>query len=464
MRRLPIRVRVTLAFSGVMAIVLLAVGLFLYFRLEAQLTRSVDQGLRSRATEVSALARERGDSRLGTSAVSPLIEQDEAFAEILTDSGQVLDASTQVNGAAVLSDAELARATTTPTFLETDEVPGVESPVRVLAVPLDLPSRHLVAVVGSSLGDRNDALDGLAKLLLIGGPAALLLASLAGYAMAAAALRPVESMRRRAATISADPGERLPVPEARDELARLGQTLNAMLGRLEEAMARERRFVDDASHELRTPLALHKTELELALLHAHGEDELRAAIASATDEIERLIALAEQLLVVARADDGGALVAPEPFEIEDVLSAIEARFSARTQRAGRSLSHAGPGEDVVLVAVRPEIEQALTNLVENALVHGAGAVRIDARTNGATVELHVTDEGEGIPEEFIERAFERFSRADVARAGGGTGLGLAVVESIAIAHGGSAHAANRPGGGADVWVALPLTPATRGRV
>ena len=112
-------------------------------------------------------------------------------------------------------------------------------------------------------------------------------------------------MRRRAAEISAsDPGARLPVPQAGDELTRLGETLNAMLGRLEEALERERRFVDDASHELRTPLALHRVELELALRHAADEAELRAAIGSAMEEIDRLIALAEQLLVVARSEDG----------------------------------------------------------------------------------------------------------------------------------------------------------------
>ena len=139
----------------------------------------------------------------------------------------------------------------------------------MLAAPVDVGGRTVVAVVGSSLGDRDEALGNLARLLLIGGPIALLLASLAGYWMAGAALRPVDAMRRRAAEISAsEPGARLPVPEADDELRRLGETLNAMLGRLEEALERERRFVDDASHELRTPLALHKIELELALLHA----------------------------------------------------------------------------------------------------------------------------------------------------------------------------------------------------
>ncbi len=184
--------------------------------------------------------------------------------------------------------------------------------MRVLAVPVTTEDGRLVVVVGSSLGDRDEALDGLARLLLIGGPVALLLASLAGYWMTAAALRPVDAMRGRAAEISSDPGERLPVPEADDELRRLGETLNAMLGRLEQALERERRFVDDASHELRTPLALHKIELELALLHASSEEELRTAIASATDEIDRLIALAEQLLVVARADDAGVAIERQP--------------------------------------------------------------------------------------------------------------------------------------------------------
>jgi signal transduction histidine kinase len=109
----------------------------------------------------------------------------------------------------------------------------------------------------------------------------------------------------------------------------------------------------------------------------------------------------------------------------------------------------------VIVADRPRVEQALTNMIENALRHGGGAVRVSAHPSGERIELHVTDEGPGIPEDFIDRAFERFSRADTARGRGGTGLGLAIVDSIARAHGGSAHARNRPEGGADVWIELP---------
>jgi len=141
------------------------------------------------------------------------------------------------------------------------------------------------------------------------------------------------------------------------------------------------------------------------------------------------------------------------------LAAIEARFAARAARAGRELTYEVPPEAPLLEADRTRVERALTNLVDNALVHGAGAVRMQAVPNGASVELHVTDEGAGIPEEFIDRAFERFSRPDGARADGGTGLGLAVVDSIARAHAGSAHARNLAGGGADVWIKIPLTAA-----
>jgi two-component system, OmpR family, sensor kinase len=145
-----------------------------------------------------------------------------------------------------------------------------------------------VTVVGASLEDRASALRKLGTLLLIGGPAALLLASLAGYGVAAAALRPVESMRRRAAEISAGGrGARLPVPSARDEVTRLGETLNAMLARLEAGFEREQAFVADASHELRTPLAILKTEIELALRRARTVDELEAALRSAGEESDR---------------------------------------------------------------------------------------------------------------------------------------------------------------------------------
>jgi two-component system, OmpR family, sensor kinase len=459
--RLPIKLRVTLVFAAAMAVVLAAVGLFLYVQLRDRLDESIDNGLRSRAGEAVALVRDNEEG-LQESGRASLIESDESFAQVLASSGRVLQSTPQLQDQPVLTAAEIEQAErNTRTFFEHPSAPGIEGSVRLLAAPDvteaddDGSGGQVVVVVGSSLGDRDEALANLATLLAIGGPVALLLASLAGYAALAFALRPVEAMRRRAAEISAsEPRERLPAPSGDDELSRLGATLNEMLDRLEAAIERERRFVDDASHELRTPLALHKTELELALRYADSEAELRTAMTSAIGEIDRLVQLAEDLLVVARSQEGELALARAQLRAGDLFATVGERFRARAGQEGRALD-AGGDSDASVIGDRVRLEQALTSLVDNALRHGDGEVRMWARRNGSVVELHVRDQGPGFDPEFIGRAFERFSRADEARGRGGTGLGLAIVETIARAHGGSAHVANRPEGGADAWIDLP---------
>jgi two-component system, OmpR family, sensor kinase len=461
MSRIPIRLRVTLAFTVAMAIVLVAIGFFLYNRLEARLDESINNGLHSRAGEVTALAR-AAEKNLGASHGASLIERDESFAQVLTTGGQILDSTPQLRDRAVLSRAQLARAATEPSFFERSGLPGIDTNARLLAAPVKTPSGKLVVAVGSSLGDRNDALDGLVTLFLIGGPIALFITSLVGYMAAGAALRPVEAMRQRAAAISAGgPHERLPIPPARDQLQRLGLTLNEMLARIDATLERERRFLDDASHELRTPLALHKTELELALRQGESKAELRAAIAHGLEEVDRLVQLAEDLLVVARSEDGRLALHREPILVADLLRTATTRFDGRAAEAKRGLSVAGSGS-LMIEGDRGQLERALTNLVDNALRHGAGEVRLEATAGPETVSLHVADEGPGFPLDFADQAFERFSRGDPARARGGAGLGLAIVEMVAVAHGGLAAAVNRPEGGADVWVEIPYgQPAKR---
>jgi signal transduction histidine kinase len=262
-------------------------------------------------------------------------------------------------------------------------------------------------------------------------------------------------MRRRAAAISANrPEERLPIPPAKDQLQRLGLTLNEMLARIDATLERERRFVDDASHELRTPLTLHKTELELALRQGESEAELRAAIASGLEEVDRLVQLAEDLLVAVRSEEGRLALAPGALAVDDVLTTVGERFRTRAVESGRPLA-VDSTNGLVMAGDRHRLEQALTNMVDNALRHGDGEVRIWAATEGGGIKLHVSDRGAGFPPEFIAQAFERFSRADAARGRGGTGLGLAIVETIAFAHGGRTGAANGPDGGADVWLEIP---------
>jgi signal transduction histidine kinase len=248
------------------------------------------------------------------------------------------------------------------------------------------------------------------------------------------------------------------VPAARDELHRLGETLNAMLARLEEGLARERAFVADAGHELRTPLSILKLELDLTLAEARSRGDLEVGLSSAAEEVDRLAKLAEELLVIARADQGRLPVAKERLDVREVLEATAQRFAGRATSDGGTVTFAG-ADGLAVEADRTRVEQALTNMVENALRYGAGAVTLYAIERNGSVELHVRDEGPGFPEVFLPRAFERFSRADAARSGGGAGLGLAIVRAIAEAHGGSVGVTNQPGGGADVWLSLPHAAA-----
>jgi signal transduction histidine kinase len=241
------------------------------------------------------------------------------------------------------------------------------------------------------------------------------------------------------------------VPPTGDELERLGATLNEMLDRLEAGLERERDFVADAGHELRTPLALLRTELELAARQARSTDELRAAVTSASREAERLSQLAEDLLLIARADRGRLPLRLEDVDVDELFAKVASRFDWRDD--GRTV-HAACSS-LRVRGDRLRLEQALGNLVDNALRHGGGTVELEARAVDGLVELHVRSGGEGFPPELLPRAFERFTRGDSVRAGGGAGLGLSIVRAIAEAHGGDADAANVAHEGADVWLALP---------
>jgi two-component system OmpR family sensor kinase len=242
MSRLPIRIRLTLAFTLVIAGLLAATGLFLYLRLGSALDRALDQGLRTRAADVAALVKQTDTGlREGRSARS-----DSGFAQVLDSRGRIVDATPGLAPRVLLTAAQLRRARARASFLA--RTIGTDH-LRLLTVPTTAQGQRLVVVVGASLEPRSKTLLDLRHKLLVGGPIVLVLASIAGYLLAAAALRPVERMSERAATISAaSPGRQLPVPPANDEIARLGGRLNEMLARLESALERERTLVSNASH------------------------------------------------------------------------------------------------------------------------------------------------------------------------------------------------------------------------
>jgi signal transduction histidine kinase len=314
---------------------------------------------------------------------------------------------------------------------------GNNESIRLFAQTVRAQDQRFVVVVGAPLETRDDALVALRTELLVGGPLALLLASLLGYVVAAGALRPVERMRSRVTAITGSRlGDRLPVPPSGDEISRLGDTLNEMLARVETAMERERSFVADASHELRTPLAHLKAEVELALDSPRSRAELEAALRSVAMETDRLAQLAEDLLLLARVEEGTLPIRRHDVRLDELLGGIARRFERRAQEDGRAIEVHANGSQLNIDRLR--VEQALGNLVENALRYGEGTIRL----TGDVQSLRVSDDGSGFPPGFAPRAFERFSRADESRGGaGGAGLGLAIVAAVAEAHGGSASVA-----------------------
>jgi two-component system, OmpR family, sensor kinase len=458
--RLPIRVRLAAAFAVAMALVLTATGIFLYARLGRDLSSALDQELQLRAQDLSQVVADPHASLAGEPAVR-LIERGESFAQLLTPDGRVVDANAPLQARPLLNRAQREAALRRATFADLPSIPGLDEGVRLLAMPVERDGRRLILVVGATAENRREALRSLRDELLIAGPIALLLATGLGYALAGGGLRAVDAIRARAEEISADqPGERLPVPPTGDELQRLGTTLNEMLGRLEAAVERERNFVAEAGHELRTPLALMRAELDYALHYATTEDELRAAIRTASDETDRLVALAGALLLIASDDRGKLTLHREQIAVDELLESVRQRFAWRAAELGRPLETPGRATGLVVHGDRLRLEQALGNLVDNALRHGDGAVALDTGTEGdGIVTLSATDAGAGFDPDVLSRPFSRFSRGETARSSEGSGLGLAVVETVARAHGGSAYAVNRPDGGATVGMRLPILVA-----
>ncbi len=439
--------QLTLAFASVMAILLAATGGLVYVQFAHDLDARLDAELVDRGRTALALQSDSSSAQL-------VDLTGEALSQAYAADGRLLGSTRRARGARLLTAGQVRRALDAPLLVRAERVEGDDG-ARVRAVALRDGSR--VVAIGESLRPREESLHRLAIRLAITLPAALLLASLAGLQVAKAAMRPVERMRARAAAIGAsDLHERLPEPATGDELARLAATLNELLGRIEAAMERERRIVGDASHELRTPISVLRTRLEVALRGAGDPAALRETLGAALADAERLSRLAEDLLVLARADQGKLPLRLEPLDVQDVLEQAAARHRAPAAAAGRALDVAVDVAGGAVVLADPDrVAQALDNLVVNALRYGAGTIGLRARRAPGGIALVVEDRGAGFAAAFVERAFERFSQADEAGGRAGSGLGLAIVEAIARAHGGHAAVGARPGGGAEARLVLP---------
>ncbi|WP_205304981.1 HAMP domain-containing sensor histidine kinase [Nocardioides sp. 616] len=363
---------------------------------------------------------------------------------------QVIDAS----GSVVRSSEPLERSLPTE---DTDEVrlPGAGPPYLVVAGVARTQGREYVVAVAASLEGVEESAEALVGPLLIGLPLLLLLVGGTTWVVATRALAPVERIRREVEQITGDRlDRRVPVPASRDEIHRLAQTMNSMLGRLESSRQRQQQFVADASHELRSPLASIRQTAEVAQTHpgALPEGELADAVLEDSLRMQRLV---EQLLLLSRADEGAVVRTHQEVDLDD-LALTEAR---RVRRTGLDVDTTGVGAGRVL-GDRTSLGQVVRNLVENAARHAEKTLAVSVRESAGAVELSVEDDGPGIAEADRERVFERFVRLDEARTrdAGGSGLGLAIVREIVTALGGSVQVDSSPLGGARFVVRLPAAP------
>lgn len=303
-------------------------------------------------------------------------------------------------------------------------------------------------VYGAAIVDESGqaALDSVRMTLLAGVPVIALLIGVIAWLAVRRSLRPVEAIRSEVAEIGAhDLSRRVPAPDSGDEIAKLAETMNTMLTRLDTAVTRQSRFTSDASHELRTPLASLRTQLEVLLAHPDRLD-WRDACENALLDITRLQDLVADLVLLGKLDNSG----PERLTPVRLSEVVESCLSGR-QGVRADIE----GEPVVL-GNRGRLERLLRNLVDNAQRHASTSVVVSLSTVDETCVLTVTDDGPGIPAEDRERVFDRFVRLDDGRARdeGGAGLGLAIVADIAHAHGGTAAVADHDGG-ARLVVRLP---------
>lgn len=456
-RDVPLRVQVAAAFAAATAVAIVALGGFVYLRVDGALTQQSGEAM---ASQLDALARVPASAR----AEAARAMTGEFFAQVMTPDGRILASSPQLSGRA-LGAADAARSTSTGRPLERPvDLVGEDGTESGLLLARRVSDQ--VLVVGTSQGRKEDALGGIVSQFLVGGPLALVLGSALGYLVAGAALRPVERMRSRAAEISStSTGARLPLPVADDEIHRLGATLNGMLDRLDSAARQQRRFVAEASHELRTPLSLLRIELDLALSRPRSTDELTAALVSANEEVSRLTALSEGLLTVASTDGSLPPLEVSDVDLERLLRDVAHRFSNRAATQGlrvdaRSKGSGGSNGSLTVPGQANRLDQAVGNLVDNALRHGRTDVLLDAATEAGRVTIRVSDRGPGIPTDLREHVLVPFSRDARSRSGPGHGLGLAIVDAIVTAHGGTTTIGAHPDGtGTVVSLTLPCVPS-----
>jgi len=446
---MTVRARLTAVYALAMLLTVTLAGGAIWLQLRTALRESLDQTLEARAS--AALNASDNQGQIG-------IQEDDAtaptglFVEIFDASGRLVDATagapTELRPPA--AGTTVAEITFGSTSYALHVVAGDEG-VRVVA--------------GGSLAPLEATLDRLARSLMLAGGGAVFVSLIGGWWLAGRALRPIAMMTAEAAQIgAADVERRLPVPSQRDELQALAVTLNGMLERVAEGLRRQRTFVAAASHDLRTPIAALQAELDLAEDERATLPELQAAIRAAHADAVRLGELAAALLDLAAVDADGRALVRSPVRTDLVLDSVVRRVEALARQRGIRVTATAPVRLVRIDRVR--IEQAVTNMVDNAIAYGptGSEVEIVARVDpvlepgphdtAALLSIDVLDRGLGIPHDIADALFLPFQRGPNAQ-GPGLGLGLATAAAAVRAHHGAIGFDPRPDGGTRFWLQVP---------
>jgi two-component system OmpR family sensor kinase len=459
MRRagLPLTVRLAATYALLVAATLLVVAAVAIQLTRSHLSRSLDERLaatvesfrRGPASAVDKPGELEEQARAWLQFTA--FPEEEAVA-VRTSSGRVLTSASafdlrQVGGSEELLRAEAARWW---------DLRGPDGPVRALTAPLLIGGEQAgTLVVAATRGEERQTLAGLLSGIGWASGLGLAFATLLGVAAVRRTMRPLRRMSAAVESIQAtgDLSRRVGGQGPPDEVGRLAGAFDAMLARLEEAFTSQRRFLSDASHELRTPLQVARGQLELLEEDLRGA-ESRRSLAVATEELERMRRIVDDLLLLARLDEGMPL-RREPVEVELVVREALLRGMLLARREHRV--EVEPG--LYALADPDRLLQVLTNLVSNAVRHGGedAEITLAARSSDAHVEISVSDTGPGIPPEELPHVFDRLFRGHAARTGSpaGAGLGLAIAASLTRAMGGDITLSSRPGEGTSFTVRLP---------
>ncbi|MEA2506607.1 MAG: two-component system, OmpR family, heavy metal sensor histidine kinase CusS [Actinomycetota bacterium] len=441
---LSIKVRLTVWYLALLTLILVAFGTFVFLRLKSDLIHAVDQSLQSRTAQIT-LGYQQGDQNFQDVSDASLrgLAPNETAAQRLSATGSVLDATGDpaIAGRPMISPTETAAAMRGRRILESVVLGAHKEHTRVLALRLPGPGGPSVLVVASSLEGVDTSIHRLLVLAVTGIPVALLLAVLGGWVIARKALQPVARMTAEAQQIRADRlGDRIAIPPTDDELQRLASTLNHMLGRLQEGVDSQRRFVADASHDMRTPLTVMASEIDVALDDPQlSSKAARELLVSNREQVERMARMIENLLTLASIEDGQLKLLRRPIDLQDLATGAVAKLASLAARSGVQIS--ANGTPAPIIGDPDRLTQVLTNLIENGVKYaGAGAkVHVSTWQRNGQAGCTVSDTGSGIPGEALPHLFERFFRVDASRSSAlqGSGLGLAICHDIVTAHDGN---------------------------